>query len=567
MTLLRQHDAEGRAHEPKADDDPYQCWPAAPGHERRQPHLAAGFLSPFLLLRRIGLSPDQAAPAQAKATGQKSCWLTPKPLVCTSHSRPLPKAQRDEHPPVHAPPRPCRVAKSLPAGRFKARSSGRGLRWQQQPERTVGNDTEELEITSATKPARITITGQPRCRASPVQTPPSIAPRPPWSRVDARGPAVGSACRVEGSRGGRLWSVTGTGTANDFGRGGSASRRGDELADISPLSLNIGRPHRQQGDPEQTLTLAWQSQRPQPVRAAGGRELFGDVPDGVILAPSAGCAVSSMWTIRRSATDRKLTGLCGGVARYWGIDPTLVRVGAALLALSGGIGLVLYLAGWLLIPEDGKTQAWADELFGPQVRRWSKEVWLAIVVIASVIAFAIFGAMTPFGVGPAIVLAGIWYFGYYRNHKQTGARAAVDPPDGPDYEFISYPGPATPFTEAADAWRQRIEEHAQELSAQRATYQQEDLSPQRQPHGRRLRLPPARRGRARLSWNTSGTRRSLPSQTRWASIHRLPKRRPRRSCGWGTGHPCGEAAPIGVLDCLGPHALRFGGTTSAQACR
>jgi phage shock protein PspC (stress-responsive transcriptional regulator)/predicted membrane protein len=184
--------------------------------------------------------------------------------------------------------------------------------------------------------------------------------------------------------------------------------------------------------------------------------------------------VSSMWTMRRSATDSKLTGLCGGLARYWGVDPTLVRVGAAMLALSGGIGVVLYFAGWLLIPQDGKTQARADEIFGPQVRRWSKEVWLAIVVIASVIAFAIFGAMTPFGVGPAIVLAGIWYFGYYRNHKQTGVPPAADPPDGPDYEFINYQGPTTPFTEAAQAWRQRIEEHAQEVSTQPAIYQQED---------------------------------------------------------------------------------------------
>jgi phage shock protein PspC (stress-responsive transcriptional regulator) len=63
--------------------------------------------------------------------------------------------------------------------------------------------------------------------------------------------------------------------------------------------------------------------------------------------------MSSIWTIRRSATDVKLTGLCGGVARYWEIDPVLVRVGWALLALSGGIGLVLYLAGWLLIPGRG----------------------------------------------------------------------------------------------------------------------------------------------------------------------------------------------------------------------
>ena len=181
-----------------------------------------------------------------------------------------------------------------------------------------------------------------------------------------------------------------------------------------------------------------------------------------------------MWTIRRSATDSKLTGLCGGLAQYWGIDSTLVRVGVAMLALSGGIGVVLYVAGWLLVPQDGKTQARADELFGPQIRRWSKEVWLAIVVIACVIAFAIFGAMTPFGVGPAIVLAGIWYFGYYRNHKQTTATSVDAPPAGSGYEFVSHPGPATPFTEAAEAWRERIEEHARELSAQHAADQQHD---------------------------------------------------------------------------------------------
>ena len=48
--------------------------------------------------------------------------------------------------------------------------------------------------------------------------------------------------------------------------------------------------------------------------------------------------MSSIWTVRRSSSDVKLAGLCGGLARHWGIDPVLVRVGWALLALSGGIG-------------------------------------------------------------------------------------------------------------------------------------------------------------------------------------------------------------------------------------
>ena len=139
--------------------------------------------------------------------------------------------------------------------------------------------------------------------------------------------------------------------------------------------------------------------------------------------------MSSIWTIRRSATDVKLTGLCGGVAKYWGIDPLLVRVGWALLALSGGIGLVLYLAGWLLIPVEGNEKALADDLFGESVRRWPRELWITLVVVASLVMFAVFGWLSPFGFAPAIVIAVIWYFGFYRGRRRR-ADIAPSPPAG-----------------------------------------------------------------------------------------------------------------------------------------
>ncbi len=170
--------------------------------------------------------------------------------------------------------------------------------------------------------------------------------------------------------------------------------------------------------------------------------------------------MSSIWTIRRSVTDAKLTGLCGGVAQHWGIDPVLVRVAWGLLAISGGVGVVLYVAGWLLIPVDGHDRSPVDDFFGPQGRRWPKEVWIALVIVASVAALAIFGSLAPFGVGPAVVLAVIWYFGVYRQRSRSSsapaAPPAVTPPAPP--QFVRYPGPPTPFTEAADAWRRRIEE-------------------------------------------------------------------------------------------------------------
>jgi phage shock protein PspC (stress-responsive transcriptional regulator) len=60
--------------------------------------------------------------------------------------------------------------------------------------------------------------------------------------------------------------------------------------------------------------------------------------------------------LRRSADDRMLAGLAGGLARYLDADVTLVRVITAALALFTGAGVPLDLAAWLLIPDDGKDQ-------------------------------------------------------------------------------------------------------------------------------------------------------------------------------------------------------------------
>jgi phage shock protein C len=63
--------------------------------------------------------------------------------------------------------------------------------------------------------------------------------------------------------------------------------------------------------------------------------------------------------LRRSADDRMLAGVAGGIARYLDADVTLVRVIMAALVLLNGAGVALYVAGWLLIPEDGEDQSLA----------------------------------------------------------------------------------------------------------------------------------------------------------------------------------------------------------------
>jgi phage shock protein C len=53
----------------------------------------------------------------------------------------------------------------------------------------------------------------------------------------------------------------------------------------------------------------------------------------------------------RSRSNRMLAGVCGGLADYFGIDPTIVRILMVLFALAGGPGLILYIVLLLIIPE------------------------------------------------------------------------------------------------------------------------------------------------------------------------------------------------------------------------
>ena len=53
-----------------------------------------------------------------------------------------------------------------------------------------------------------------------------------------------------------------------------------------------------------------------------------------------------------SEKDRKIGGVCGGIAEYFDIDPLLVRVLFLVAILEIGVGLVAYLVLWLLAPRN-----------------------------------------------------------------------------------------------------------------------------------------------------------------------------------------------------------------------
>lgn len=65
--------------------------------------------------------------------------------------------------------------------------------------------------------------------------------------------------------------------------------------------------------------------------------------EGVPVARSAA-------PLRLSGTDRMIAGVCGGLGEFFALDPVLFRAGFLVLAVIGGLGILLYLVLWLLIP-------------------------------------------------------------------------------------------------------------------------------------------------------------------------------------------------------------------------
>lgn len=65
----------------------------------------------------------------------------------------------------------------------------------------------------------------------------------------------------------------------------------------------------------------------------------------------------------RSRKNRMVAGICAGAADYFGWDVSLVRVIVAVVSvITGGMGVLAYLAAWAIIPEEGEKASIAEDL-------------------------------------------------------------------------------------------------------------------------------------------------------------------------------------------------------------
>ena len=101
--------------------------------------------------------------------------------------------------------------------------------------------------------------------------------------------------------------------------------------------------------------------------------------------------------LTRSATDKKIAGICGGLGEHFNVDAIIFRIAFVFLALCGGGGVLLYFIMLLIIPEkqtsfqDFSTKT--EETTYEEVSETKKKQQNDLVLIVFGTIFIIFGAM------------------------------------------------------------------------------------------------------------------------------------------------------------------------------
>ncbi|MFJ4850553.1 PspC domain-containing protein [Streptomyces sp. NPDC088733] len=149
--------------------------------------------------------------------------------------------------------------------------------------------------------------------------------------------------------------------------------------------------------------------------------------------------------LTRSRRRKVIAGVCEGAGRYFDIDPVVFRIVLGVLALTGGLGLVAYGLGWLLIPaegageNDGPAESEAHRLLSGRVEGPAlTAVLMALVGCGLFLSLLGSGGNLAFSLGLVAAFAGAVYWSQHRERTaQAPVPGTAPPPTQPP------PAPAT----------------------------------------------------------------------------------------------------------------------------
>lgn len=131
----------------------------------------------------------------------------------------------------------------------------------------------------------------------------------------------------------------------------------------------------------------------------------------------------------RRQDRRWVAGVCVGLADRWGVDPVLLRVGFILLTVFGGVGVALYLWGWLLLPAADGRVALERALRGLDGAAVTLLVLTALVTLGSLVPEG--GGGIPPAFTAILVVGGVWWLlhrGSLPRRRDTAALPVVPAP-------------------------------------------------------------------------------------------------------------------------------------------
>ncbi|MGI9032510.1 MAG: PspC domain-containing protein [Acidimicrobiales bacterium] len=147
----------------------------------------------------------------------------------------------------------------------------------------------------------------------------------------------------------------------------------------------------------------------------------------------------------RSNGDRIVSGLCGGLGQHFGLDPVIFRIAFVVLAFAGGSGLIVYLLGWALIPDEhtGST------LLNHHRRGRSSEVAAAVLLgIGGILLLNRLGQHGGSGIPAGLVLVGLGAALLWsrRDHGEgSGPPGPAGPGGAAAQEAAAGPPPTSPL--------------------------------------------------------------------------------------------------------------------------
>ena len=156
--------------------------------------------------------------------------------------------------------------------------------------------------------------------------------------------------------------------------------------------------------------------------------------------------------LRRSRDNRVVAGVLGGVAGRLGLDPLLLRIVTVVLALFGGVGIVMYALGWLLIPDEDADTSIAEQALGRDDTRPTSIGTVALAAALVVAALLAAGGMFESGIGWLLMILTVVGAVMLLRRQDAESRSPQEPPS---VDYPGFPGyvPSTePATTGAEPW-------------------------------------------------------------------------------------------------------------------